>query len=283
MASDTRRPTSRFGGRSDNGNAESARPGRLLRWVGWGNKTSSYAEGMEIETTTSSLDLVKRLDTQANIVSGSQGRVIMAEGYWNYNAFMNRAELRIFDAYRSTRGTPIAAAEFIGRNVSVPVTEDMPQEMLYVLRVYNADGEFDETAPKRLRLDDAEFDLTEDEWQQEAYTAFGQNSLIVDNIRVRGGSVRVYGRNVPGRFVNVMGQSIAVDADGKFVAEQLLPNGEQTVDVVFEDDNGMQNRIVRTVDVKSRDTFYVAQIEACLLYTSPSPRDATLSRMPSSA
>ena len=28
---------------------------------------------------------------------------------------------------------------------------------------------------------------------------------------------------------------------------------------------------------------YVAAIKACLLYTSPSPRDATLSRMPSSA
>ena len=27
----------------------------------------------------------------------------------------------------------------------------------------------------------------------------------------------------------------------------------------------------------------LAQCEACLLYTSPSPRDATLSRMPSSA
>ena len=36
LASDTRRPTSRFGGRRDNGNAESARPGRLLRWIGWG-------------------------------------------------------------------------------------------------------------------------------------------------------------------------------------------------------------------------------------------------------
>ena len=29
--------------------------------------------------------------------------------------------------------------------------------------------------------------------------------------------------------------------------------------------------------------FYVISIESCLLYTSPSPRDATLSRMPSSA
>ena len=33
----------------------------------------------------------------------------------------------------------------------------------------------------------------------------------------------------------------------------------------------------------SRAMFNPAQIMACLLYTSPSPRDATLSRMPSSA
>ena len=31
------------------------------------------------------------------------------------------------------------------------------------------------------------------------------------------------------------------------------------------------------------DTTAEGQIEVCLLYTSPSPRDATLSRMPSSA
>ena len=31
------------------------------------------------------------------------------------------------------------------------------------------------------------------------------------------------------------------------------------------------------------DTEIKALIETCLLYTSPSPRDATLSRMPSSA
>ena len=148
--------------------------------------------------------------------------------------------------------------------MSIPVTDGMPQEMLYVLRVYDGDGEFDETAPKRLRLDGEEFDLTEEEWQQQAHTAFGHNSLIVDNIRVRGGAVRVYGRNVPGDYVDVMGQSIAVDKDGKFVAEQLLPNGEQSVEVSVAGENGTQNRIVRSVDVKSRDTFYVAQIEATI-------------------
>ena len=33
----------------------------------------------------------------------------------------------------------------------------------------------------------------------------------------------------------------------------------------------------------SDEVYTVSQNESCLLYTSPSPRDATLSRMPSSA
>ena len=35
--------------------------------------------------------------------------------------------------------------------------------------------------------------------------------------------------------------------------------------------------------VKANDIQFSSQVEICLLYTSPSPRDATLSRMPSSA
>ena len=34
---------------------------------------------------------------------------------------------------------------------------------------------------------------------------------------------------------------------------------------------------------KRTDNFELGDFESCLLYTSPSPRDATLSRMPSSA
>ena len=61
-----------------------------------------------------------------------------------------------------------------------------------------------------------------------------------------------------------MGQSIAVDEEGKFVTEQLLPSGEQNIEVVVDGENGSQNRILRNVDVKTRDTFYVAQIEATI-------------------
>ena len=38
-----------------------------------------------------------------------------------------------------------------------------------------------------------------------------------------------------------------------------------------------------TILAIQQDTVHISWLETCLLYTSPSPRDATLSRMPSSA
>ena len=46
------------------------------------------------------------------------------------------------------------------------------------------------------------------------------------------------------------------------------------------------SKVVESIQAASRevkDSDEVAQVGTCLLYTSPSPRDATLSRMPSSA
>ena len=47
----------------------------------------------------------------------------------------------------------------------------------------------------------------------------------------------------------------------------------------FVDEPGLKP----AVDFESYKALVEWQLEACLLYTSPSPRDATLSRMPSSA
>ena len=43
------------------------------------------------------------------------------------------------------------------------------------------------------------------------------------------------------------------------------------------------NSVISSSDFSSLDPFTYGLIRDCLLYTSPSPRDATLSRMPSSA
>ncbi len=256
--------SSPFIGRRDQGEAETPRPGRLQRWVGWGGKTTSYSEGLEIETTVDALNPVKRLNAQANVVSTIEGRELRVEAYSNYNAFITSLELRLFPEGRSVRGAPVAVVPLDGRYGQLDVTADMAGDYSYVLRAYDADGNFDETALKVLNIGDPEYDLSNDDWVYQASTAFGQNTLLKDNIRVRGGSVRVYGRNVPGETATVMGQNIAIDPQGLFVAEQLLPAGEQSVEVRIAGANGGEQRILRSVDVKARDTFYAAQIEATI-------------------
>ena len=52
--------------------------------------------------------------------------------------------------------------------------------------------------------------------------------------------------------------------------------GEEIVDIETD-------KIVNSFEARSSGTLVRILAEVCLLYTSPSPRDATLSRMPSSA
>ena len=79
-----------------------------------------------------------------------------------------------------------------------------------------------------------------------------------------------------------------VSADGAPVFES--PSRMVDVDTVTFDQAGEYFLLVEgNVSNQDADTYainvvpVVSQSEACLLYTSPSPRDATLSRMPSSA
>ncbi|WP_427454228.1 DUF7507 domain-containing protein [Litorimonas sp. WD9-15] len=261
LASDTRRNRASVLGRRDRVTEadQSPAPGRLQRWLGWGNSTSAYVDSMELETTVDSLDPVKRLNAQVDVVNWNGVRTLKAATYSNYAAFTDRLEIRVFDARRSARGEPLFTIPVTGTEASMAVPDILPENMLYILRAYGKDGAFDDTAPKRLRVGEAKFDLTESEWVAEAPNSFGQNTLQVSNILVRGGAVRVYGRNVAGETATVMGEQVRVDEQGRFVMEQLLPAGEQSVMI----EAGGQT-IARMVDVKARETFYVAQVEATI-------------------
>jgi len=249
-------------GRKDKRDAEdTTRPGRLLRWVGWGNSQAAYADSPEIETTVDALNVMKRLNAQANIVADEAGREIRTESYWNYGAFISRAELRFFENDSSVRGVPLFILETGLGQAKMELPDGTPENLQYLLRVYDADGNFDETAPKRLYVGDSEADLTESEWNAGASTAFGQNTLLKSNITIRGGTVRVYGRNLPGREAIISGQAVKIDESGRFVSELILPSGDQSVEIEIYADEDRFYRIVRHVDVKARDTFYVAQVE----------------------
>ena len=261
LASDDRRNRASLFGRRDVAGErdESPAPGRLQRWLGWGNATASYVDSMEIETTVDSLDPVKRLNVQMEIVNWNGERMLKATAYSNYMAFTDRLEIRVFDAKRSARGEPLFTMAVTGDQASTRLPESLPENLHYVLRAYGKDGAFDDTAPRRLRVGGPDFDLSETEWLSIAPNSFGQNILQVSNILVRGGAVRVYGRNVSGDQARVMGETAQIDENGRFVMEQLLPAGEQSVLI----EAGGQT-ISRLVDVKARDTFYVAQVEATI-------------------
>ena len=243
-------------GRSD---ASSRPTPRLTRWLGWSDRVGAYAKGTEIETKVDALDPVKRLNVQANMVT----REIRAEGYWNYGTFIEEAELRVFPRGESTRKEPLATSAFVDSEARVALSADWPVELDYVLRVIDADGRFDETAPKPLRIGEPEDDLTEADWQQQRGTAFGEDTMRVDTIRVRGASVTLYGRNVPGAEVTAFGDSVRVDQSGRFVAEQILPGGAQTVEVLMDGADG-PHRVVRALDVPTSGQFYTGIIDVTL-------------------
>ena len=79
------------------------------------------------------------------------------------------------------------------------------------------------------------------------------------------------GSRVMDAVVSVAGRNYTADEDGNIV----MP---------FSTQSSAQNAIVSQGDFSTLQIFQpVAESYSCLLYTSPSPRDATLSRMPSSA
>ena len=64
--------------------------------------------------------------------------------------------------------------------------------------------------------------------------------------------------------------------DGAMIRAKKLRMADNT-------DPSVEHDIGQVGDIESIDASVVKSLQDCLLYTSPSPRDATLSRMPSSA
>ena len=83
---------------------------------------------------------------------------------------------------------------------------------------------------------------------------------------------------------NSEGVSDIGDLVMSFSVEEGIDLAAMTAELVLQDAAGVIDRLSGAetwkIKLKARDSN---NIYTCLLYTSPSPRDATLSRMPSSA
>lgn len=218
-------------------------------------KTPAYIGAPEIEMTVDPLHIEKALHANTELVTTKDGgRALAVFAWWNYPAWVERAELRIFKDGDTVRGTPVMVEDISNGTALIPVTPE--EDYRVVVRVYDKNGQFDETASRLVRVDNALEGISEDELDDHAPEHYGANSIAVSNIDVNGAAVRVFGRNVAGKTVSALGQTVMIDADGQFVIESILPTGEHLVDV-----RAGETRILRDIMVKEIDLFGVAILD----------------------
>ncbi len=197
--------------------------------------------------------------------------------YSNFPGFIARSEVRIFDQGQSTRDTPLAVVPLDkeGRGLwqaNLPEYSAAGRDLQYLLRVYDAQDRFNETAPQLLWvLDQHAPALQEQDVERELLVGYGENRLALENIRLHGGTVKVYGSGVPqGHRLAVAGRAVPVAANGEFAVEEILPPGLHTVEVSVLDAAGNGEVYLRDLELEKKDWFYVgiADLTAASTVTS---------------
>jgi len=184
--------------------------------------------------------------------------------YTNYHSFIKRAEVRVFDEATSVHDTPLAVVPMDGEGMaewraafasfSAPA-----RELKYLVRVYDANGNFDETVPQPLwvidRIDPA---IAQADPGRELLAGYGGTRIAQRNIPLSGGTVQAYGSAIPaGHRVWLAGYPEPVDGKGRFIAEEILPKGMHTVEVGVLDKAGNGELFLRDLAMAKNDWFTV--------------------------
>ena len=224
--------------------------------------TDLTLEAGELQLRYDPLDQTPVLNAHAWPNAIARGQPVEFHAYANYVAFIDRAEIRIFHAGASPQGKPLVVLPVSLGGFARWTPQDASIEAVdYVLRVYDRQGRFDETRPKRLGIAERPNPPADaDRRERERLAGYGENSLALRNIPLRGGAVTVNGDGIrPGERVIFLGAEVPVDANGRFAARQILPNGPHVVEVRVEGEGGELRRAYRrNLSIAVDDWFYLA-------------------------
>ena len=191
--------------------------------------------------------------------SVAPGETVQFRTYWNYSHWVDRAELRIYDEDDTLITAPVAIVnvDLAGdADWTVPASAQ-GKTYSYVLRVYDAKGRFDETARKTVLVTD---EARLDEELLDTTSIYGQDNSAIRNIAINGGSVTVSMANLSDYDINdllVFGRPVAVDPDGNFAVQQILPAGEHDLSVSYIDADGRRVDMKRHIDIPENEFFFV--------------------------
>ncbi len=185
--------------------------------------------------------------------------------YANYHTFIKRAEVRVFDEAQSVRDTPMAVIPMNDEGMAEwqPGFETFSapgRQLKYLVRVYDANGHFDETTAQPLWVVD-QIDPRSCRVRPAygiACRATAKAASRIRNIPLSGGTVQAHGSAIPaGHVVWLAGYPVPVDGKGRFIAEEILPTGMHTVEVAVLDKSGNGELFLRDLALEKNDWFTV--------------------------
>ncbi len=244
--------------------------------------TDVAMEGANIQFTFDNLKAAPRLSVTAYpasvaipdaLESAENNPTVRFRMYTNYQHFIGRSEVRIFDETQSTQSEPIDIIEIDDEGLAtwqpgVWQLKTPVRELKYVLRAYGQERNFDETLPQPLWLvrrndRDAGSDSDQGTLQDiRLLSAYGENGLTRQNIGLSSGTVSVRGNNIPaGHNVWVAGRPVPLDENGSFITEEILPTGKHTVEVAIVDEQDSGELYLRDLEFETNDWFYVGMAD----------------------
>ena len=233
-------------------------------------KTDKALEAADIQVKYDGLNAKPFLNaaTTASRRSFAVGEVVEFLASSNYPAYIARQEIRIFATGKHAPAAPIAVVK-VGKgdlaNWTMPEASATQgfSDFVYVLRAYDAKGRFDETRP--LSLVRTSSLATAPVAEEPAAPGFGDDNTAFRNIQVDGGAVTVAGRDIPpGASVEVLGEQIPVDGQGRFVVQRILPIGDHDVDVALKGGKNGSLSFDRSINIPSSEWFYVGLADLTL-------------------
>ncbi|MEO9969599.1 MAG: TonB-dependent receptor [Hyphomonadaceae bacterium] len=225
------------------------------------DETEHLINAQNVNMSYDGLKAVPLLNAGLDDGSGAvqPGEIVRFNTYWNYNHWIDRAEIRVFDEDDNLIAAPVAAIA-VGTDGhakwTVPVTRTS-QTYSYVLRVYNSDGKFDETRRKLMTVTSNSVPETD---VPPATAIYGNDNTERRNIEVTGGTVTVSSHhlNADGvRDLRVFGQPVIRDEQGDFAVQQVLPAGAHVIDMSYVNSDNERIDITRSVDIPKNDFFFV--------------------------
>ncbi len=207
------------------------------------------------------------LNITATPATAVAGGTVRFQGYSNYIGWIKKAEVRIFKAGVSRQAEPLVVIPLDDSlSGSWTVADHLPQKLHYRLRVYDAQGRFDETSALRLWITDRQQPVGDEAMpDQELLAGYGENHLAVYNINLQGGTLTVNGRDIPaGHEVYFMGAKLPVDKNGRFVGQQIVPPGVHNVEVAVLDPAGNGQLFWRELKIAENNWFYVGIVDFTL-------------------